>query len=408
MTSHRSQPRVIRRNLLARSALTSVAFILLAIPALSVAGGYFSRIRWVSGYGRLLVTDLPWLVLGATAALSLAVIAVRLGGKRFTVLLTVASFAVLSGALIVGVQYAALSAAHGATYDFIRQAQTPRAEGRVADERLTYAEVAGQQLHAELWHAAEPLDGTDPDGLRPGVLFIHGGAFTHGQAGLRPHLFGTFADAGFAVADIEYRLAPPPRWQDARADVLCALGWFQTVAPTYGVDPGRIVVMGDSAGGNLALIAAYAPGAAVGEGDLDLYCDPPPAPPAGVIAVYPTADLAATWTDARELSDETPFPEIYVGGTPAEFPDRYSAASVGRLIRSGLPPTLLITGTNDLLVQVERIRDLATSVRASGSRVELIEVPFADHAFDGPINGFGAQLEETILPAFVERLRVGK
>ena len=178
------------------------------------------------------------------------------------------------------------------------------------------------------------------------------------QPGLRPHLFASFADAGYAVADIEYRLAPPPRWQDARADVLCALGWFQSVATTYGVDPARIVVMGDSAGGNLALVAAYTPGQAASGDDPAPSCNVSPAPPAGVIALYPTADLAATWADVRELADETPFPELYVGGSPTEFPDRYEAASVQRLVRAGLPQTLVITGTNDLLVRVERVRDL--------------------------------------------------
>ena len=275
----------------------------------------------------------------------------------------------------------------------------PTPEGRGPDTRIVFAEVEGLPLHAEVWRATKPA--ADPNELRPGVLFIHGGAFTHGSPGLRPHLFASFADAGYAVADIEYRLSPPPRWQDARADVLCALGWFQSVATTYGVDPARIVVMGDSAGGNLALVAAYAPGRAPSSDDPAPSCAVTPVPPAGVIALYPTADLAATWADVRELADETPFPELYVGGTPTEFPDRYEAASVERLVRAGLPSTLVITGTNDLLVRVERVRDLVARLRAAGSPVQLVEVPFADHAFDGPINGFGAQLEETLLPDFM-------
>lgn len=70
-------------------------------------------------------------------------------------------------------------------------------------------------------------------------------------------------------------------------------------------------------------------------------------------------------------STETPFPEIYVGGTPSEFPDRYAAASVGRLIRPGLPDTLLITGANDSLVRVERIRAFETHLRAAGTDLRL-------------------------------------
>ncbi len=404
MTFAGTEIRPTRPNLLARSVLTSIAFLLVAIPAAAVVGGYFAHATVIAGYGRLLNTDLPWIVVGAALALGLAGLAVRLGGKRFTALLAVSCLVVLLGSIWVGAQYAALAASHGATYDVLRQARTPSPEQRRPDERLVFAEVGGVTLHAEVWRATKPASAADTNGLRPGVLYIHGGSFNHGSPGIRPHLFATFADAGYAVADIEYRLAPPPRWQDAPADVLCALGWFQRVASTYGVDPARIVVMGDSAGGNLALIAAYGPGYQSAGARLTPSCDDSPAPPAGVIGVYPTADLAATWADVRELSDETPFPETYIGGPPAQFPDRYEAASVQPIIRAGLPPTLLVTGANDLLVRVERVRDLATRLREAGTAAELVEVPFADHAFDGPINGFGMQLEETLLPAFVAKV----
>jgi acetyl esterase/lipase len=387
-------PRPNRPNLLLRSILTSIAFLLLAVPALAAAGGYFPYARAVTGYGRLLITDLPWLVLGAALALVLAVVALRLGGRRFTAALAVATSVVLAALMVVWAQYAALAAAHNATYDVIRQATTPTVVGRGPDQNVVFAEVDGHELHADVWR------GTNGSGA--GVLYIHGGAFNHGSPGIRPHLFAMLADNGFTVLDIEYRLAPPPRWQDAPADALCALGWFQREAARFDVDPARIVVMGDSAGGNLALIAAYAPGST---GDrITPSCDVAPAPPAGVMAVYPTADLVATWTDARELSEETPFPELYVGGTPTEFADRYAAASANGFIRAGLPPTLVLTGTNDLLVRVERMRDLVVRLRAAGSAADLVEVPFADHAFDGPPDDFGSQLEETVLPAFVRRV----
>ena len=402
MTAPGQERRPTRINLLARSVLTSVALLLLALPCVAAAGGYVPQARVIAPFGRFLVTDLPWLMLGTAVAFVLSLLAHRLGGRRYTAAFAGWSLVVLVSLVVVWSQYAALAASHGARYDVLRQAQAAAPVSRGPSERVVFAEVDGQELRADVWRTTKPASGADP--ARPGVLFIHGGAFTHGELGLRPHLFAFLADAGYTVFDVEYRLAPPPRWQDAPADVLCALGWFQSVAQAYGVDPSRIVVMGDSAGGNLALVAAYGPGYGTGNEGLTPSCDVAPVAPAAVIAMYPAADLAATWADVHERGGEKPFPEIYTGGTPTQVPDRYDAASVQRLIRAGLPPTLLITGANDTLIRVERVRDLANRLRAAGSEVELIEVPFADHAFDGPPNGFGAQLLETVLPTFLARL----
>jgi acetyl esterase/lipase len=399
-----------RPHLLVRAILTSVGLLLLVVPAAAVIGGYLPRLPTIGGFGRLLVTDLPWLVLGATAGLGLAVTAIRLGGRRFTIALAALGAATLMANLLVGIQFAALAADHDARYDPLRQATSPLAFGRRADERVTFAAVGGVNLRADIWRSLDPSVSVESSGVAPpyltaGLLFIHGGGFSHGELGLRPRLFALFADGGTTVADVEYRLAPPPRWQDARADVLCALGWFQANARVYGVDPARIVVMGDSAGGNLALHAAYAPSYDDGVGLVQASCDFDPQPPAGVIAVYPTADLVATWEDVKALGDPAPFPESYAGGTPDQVPDRYRDASIEGLIGPALRvPTLIVSGVNDGLVRIDRMRTLLGQLRAAGTDVELVEVPFADHAFDGPANGFGFQLEETILPEFVDRV----
>lgn len=398
--THRSGRPGASPNLVARSILTSFAFLVLALPALAVLGGY-ARLPAIVNFGRLLNTDLPWLALGAMVAIVLTLVALRLGGGRFTAVLATVSLVTLLGCVVVGAQFAALAAQHAARYDVIRQAQTPAPIQRSPDSRVTFATVAGVDLHADVWRPAAPSGS--------GVLFIHGGGFTQGGTGLRPRVFALFADAGATVLDVEYRLAPPPRWQDARADVLCALGWFQGQAATFGVDPNRIIVMGESAGGNLALEAAYAPGSDGGVGLVAPSCDVVPSPPAGVIAVSPTADLVATWEDVVALGDSAPFPEVYTGGTPTEYPDRYRDASIARLIGPALAVrTLLIAGSNDALVRIERMRGLYEQLRAAGVAVELVEVPFADHAFDGPANGFGMQLEEALLPAFLAEATAGR
>ena len=89
------------------------------------------------------------------------------------------------------------------------------------------------------------------------------------------------ADLGYVVFDVDYRLAPPPRWRDAPGDVQAAVAWVRARAPQLGVDPERVALLGWSAGGHLALLAAY---------------DSPSAfpPVAAVVALYPITDLTLT------------------------------------------------------------------------------------------------------------------
>ncbi|NUN15995.1 MAG: alpha/beta hydrolase [Myxococcales bacterium] len=86
----------------------------------------------------------------------------------------------------------------------------------------------------------------------PALLYIHGGAFrilskeTHWMMGLM------FAKQGFVVFNINYRLAPKHPYPAALVDVCHAYKWVERNAQSYGADPTRIVVAGESAGGNLA------------------------------------------------------------------------------------------------------------------------------------------------------------
>ena len=98
---------------------------------------------------------------------------------------------------------------------------------------------------------------------RPGraVLVVHGGFWSAGQKGEAALQSRRLADLGFTVFDVQYRLTPQPNWQTATGDVKCAIGWVKQHAdtPDWNVDPKKVALLGRSAGGHLALMAAYAP-----------------------------------------------------------------------------------------------------------------------------------------------------
>src|SRR5205809_5520546 len=95
---------------------------------------------------------------------------------------------------------------------------------------------------------------------RPGVILIHGGGWVNGTKEQRVEYAALkYAQKGFVVANVEYRLAAVATAPAAVTDVLKAARWFQKNAKKYNVDSKRIAVTGDSAGGHLALMVAMTP-----------------------------------------------------------------------------------------------------------------------------------------------------
>ncbi len=386
-------------HVLARALLTALALVVLAPAALVVAAGFLPDEPAIGRFGVFLNASLLLVLALAVLATVLSGLAVALGGRRVTLVLLAGCLLVSAGALVVAYRFASVAAEHGAQIDWLASVRA-RDPAPAADAHLTYATVDGAPLRAAVWRprTGEPA----PSAGRAALMFVHGGAFVGGGLGERPALFASLAEAGWVVLDVEYRLSPPVRWDQAPGDVLCALAWVPSIAAELEIDPTRVVLMGESAGGSLALLAGYA----AGTDRLDPSCPElgPPVIPAGVIAIAPAADLAGIWEDATLVAAERRFPEAYVGGTPDEFPDRYELASPFRLIRADLPPTLLLAGENDHLVRLRRVTSIADRLSAAGADVRLLIVPFVDHGFDGDPNGFGGQLEERVVADFIRRI----
>ena len=386
------------RNTFIRALMGAVSVIVLIPAIVAVGGGYLPRISTLGPFGTVLNTGLPWVLGSAAIATVCAGIAVALGGRK-VVLLFALALATLIGAGNIWYRYGTVAAAHGGSYDIVRALDglPPLPE---ADEELVFATVDGQDLHTGLWL---PETATTSGRSQPAVVFVHGGSFIAGTVGTRPILMDVLRDAGIVAIDVEYRLAPPPRWDQAPADVLCALSWLKTAPQLATVALDKVVVVGESAGGSLALVASFAAGTDTVQSscaDLD-----PPIVPAGVVALAPAADLAGIWEDATIVGyDGRRFPEAYVGGSPADFPDRYEAASPFHLLRPGLPPTLIVAAETDRMVLLNRVTAITDGIRAAGSDVELIVAPFTGHGFDGEPNSFGQQLTEAVVTEFVRKV----
>src|SRR5262249_4104731 len=122
------------------------------------------------------------------------------------------------------------------------------------DRTIPYNTALGRVLSMDVY-LPKPRPATPS---RP-ILVLHGGFWQRGQRGEAPFTSQHLADLGFTVFDADYRVAPQPNYQTAVGDVKCAIGWIKQHAssPEWNVDPGKLTLLGRSAGGHLALIAAY-------------------------------------------------------------------------------------------------------------------------------------------------------
>lgn len=209
----------------------------------------------------------------------------------------------------------------------------------------------------------------------PVLVDIHGGGWNTNAT--MPATLRWFSDHGWLVIRPSYTLASKshPTWDIAPKQVACAWAWSLSHAKELGGDPTRVSLMGDSAGGGMAINLAY--GAASGK--LASSCGPERAPKS-VLALYPTVDVAAvqsvTTLGAGNAATK------YTGGTPEQFPDRYRAVNSSTWITAKAPPTMVIQGNHDTFVPPSSVRDFVARARQAGVDITHVQLPMLNHAFD--------------------------
>jgi len=230
--------------------------------------------------------------------------------------------------------------------------------------RITDDEVEG--IRVRFYEHDEPATGL--------VVYFHGGGFCIGSIGLMDNVARELAHAsGAAVVSVEYRLAPENPYPAGLDDCETVTRWAVANASRFGVDPRRVVVGGESAGGNLAAAVSLRL-----RGDRDVAL-------AGQLLMYPGID-GGSWEQAskREFAGivltrkgmEAYWSAYSAGrdlsGDPCAMPLR--ADSLG-----GLPPALVVLGGCDLLR--DEGREYARRMKREGVQVE-------EECFAGQPHGF--------------------
>ena len=248
----------------------------------------------------------------------------------------------------------------------------PPAIAPVKRELHEFAEHDGAHLAFHFYRSPAPA-------LAPCVLVIHGGGWEGGS----PDEFAAFnhllARRGYAVAAVPYRLAPRWPWPAQRDDVLAALRCLKERSAELGIDARKFVLMGRSAGGQIAAAVAYSAH------------DPAIR---GCIAFYAPADLHFAHEFARDddIISSLGLVVRYLGGRPTEVRANYDSASAILLADRTSPPTLLLHGRRDPYVWYLQSQRLAARLEAAGVRHYFLDLPWATHGFDFNPHGPGGQL----------------
>ena len=245
-------------------------------------------------------------------------------------------------------------------------------------EGITYAEPATKDLHLTLFL---PKD-RQPVELRPCVLLIHGGAWVAGSRHQLRWYGRHFAAEGYVAASISYRKLPRHRFLDSVQDAKAAVCWLKGHAQEYGIDPGRLVVMGNSAGGYLAAMLAATHGMPEFEKGIDESCD---TRVSAAISMYGALDLEVyrepkSWIRvggiARRLVGR------YASDGETEGPDAFKTASPITYFGKTTSPMLFVQGDADNLVPADVARRSYEILKNNGVFARLITVPERGHAFD--------------------------
>ncbi|MEA5554282.1 alpha/beta hydrolase [Anabaena cylindrica UHCC 0172] len=237
---------------------------------------------------------------------------------------------------------------------------------------IIFANPAGVPLKMEVY---QPLK----VGKHPALVVIYGGAWQRGNPRANSEFNQYIASRGYTVFAIDYRHAPKYQFPSQLEDVNTALNFIRKHAAEYEADLERMVLLGRSAGAHLAMLAAYQP-------------DAPPI--RAVVNYYGPVNLTEGYKSPPQPDpiDTRAVLRTFIGGSLEEFPKQYEIASPINYVTRSLPPTLLIYGSRDHLVEARFGRQMYERLHDFGNTAVFLEIPWAEHAFDAVFNGVSNQL----------------
>jgi acetyl esterase/lipase len=226
----------------------------------------------------------------------------------------------------------------------------------------------------------------DENRTYPLLVWLCGGSFAEVDRNIWIPEMTYFAKRGWVVLSVDYSTTQLTYYPEQLEDVKAAIRYARAHAADFHIDPERVAVMGESAGGYLSVLTGFTNGAPEYEaGD---YLDSSSAVQA-VVAWYPVAKLT--------ILSEKSWEETHIPRYAADYPD------LPGLSHAGVPPTMILHGTGDTLISRSDSEHLYEALQKAGVDSELYLIEGADHA-DHP---FVQDEVKALILAFLNR-RLGR
>jgi acetyl esterase/lipase len=226
------------------------------------------------------------------------------------------------------------------------------------------------------------------DGKKPCIIVVHGGSWSSGNSKQLPELNSYLATEGYNIAAINYRMAPKYKTPAPVEDIHEAFAYLKKHADELQIDTNNFVLLGRSAGAQIALLAAYT--------------HPEPGLK-GVVDFYGPADMVWGYSvpSSPLIMDSRLVMRNYIGGAYDDMPQKYTDSSPIEFVNKQTVPTLIIHGDNDVLVSPIHSRKLNEKLQQNNIKHYLLRLPWATHGFDYNINGPAGQLSTYVVERFI-------
>ena len=258
------------------------------------------------------------------------------------------------------------------------------------ERAIEYSNPDNQHLQLDM---ARPKNSTP---AAPAILCIHGGGFRAGTRDGYDGLCLKLAQRGFVAATVTYRLAPKYQFPAAVHDVKAAVRWLRAHNVEYHIDPARIGVTGDSAGGHLAQFLGVTAGLKEFEGEGG---NPDQSSAVNcVVNRYGPSDFTKSYDKSVDAAEVLP---LFLGGDLQTARARHIRASPLSWVNPDAAPTLLLHGTEDKYVAYEQALWMRDRLQACGVEVQLVTFQGAGHGFKGED---AAKAEQALISFFDQHL----